>query len=112
MNSKKEKAHVRFKQVNALCDVVVRRLEKPIHGLVLLLCWRHADEKGYFDLSHNRIAEMAGISRRYAIQVMEDLERVKAVRTMSVGGGKTANRYRLGEPSKVVNCGSPPPQKE
>lgn len=119
MISKKEKSHIRFKQVNMICDAVIGKLAKPIHGLVLLLCWRHADEKGFFNLSHQRIADMAGISRRYAIEIMEDLERAKAVRTINVGGGTIANRYRLGEPSQVVNCrslldqktGSPSPRK-
>jgi hypothetical protein len=117
--SKKEKSHIRFKQVNMICDVVIQKLKNPIHGLVLLLCWRHADERGFFRLSFERIADDAGISRRYAITVMNELEDSKAIRTVSVGGGTIPNRYRLGEPSQVVNCrslldqktGSPPPRK-
>lgn len=119
MTPKKEKSHLRFQQINRLCDEVLRKLRTPAHGLVLIVCWRHADEYGRFQLSHTRIAESVGLGRRHVIDLMDDLESAQAIKVIRKGSGTSATRYRIQEPSLVVNCGSlletrtktPTPQK-
>ena len=108
----KQKAHKRFQQINSLVDVVSPKLGDPTLVAALLVCWRHADERGYFELSHGRIAKTVGTTRRHAIRLIRKLETVQAIKTVSVGSGVKSNRYRFLDPDGVIDQKSTNPPKE
>jgi hypothetical protein len=101
--TQKQKSHKRFQQVNALIDVVAPKLGNPTLIAVLLVCWRHADERGYFELSFGRIATSAGVSRRNAIRAIQALVSAQAIKTVAVGSGIRASRYRFSDPDQVID---------
>jgi hypothetical protein len=94
-----KKAEIRFRQVNHLCDRVIKHLE-PSHGLVLLIGWRHADTKNTFSLSESRIAESTGLTVRHIRTVIHKLIDIGALILVEPGLGTKAATYRItGEPT-------------
>ena len=102
----KAKSRQRFEQFNHLIDHMVKQLPTATHGLVLVVCWRHADQNQVFELSHSRIAEALGVTRRHIVDIMVDLQRLESIRLMRKGGGTRASRYRI--TGRVVPAASPP----
>ncbi len=91
----KEKASVRFQQVNLLCDQVLRNLPNASSGLVMLVCWRHADEDGVFCLAVSRIAQSTGKSERQIQRTMNELQKVGAIKQVKPAIGTRAPTYVL-----------------
>jgi hypothetical protein len=91
----KEKSSMRFQQVNVLCDQVVRNLPNASSGLVLLVCWRHADEDGVFCLSVSRIAQSIGKSERQIKRTMIELQKVGAIKLIKPAIGTRAPTFVL-----------------
>lgn len=91
----KEKASMRFQQVNLLCDEVLRNLPNATSGLVLLVCWRHADEGGVFCLAVSRIAASTGKSERQIQRTMSELQKVGAIKQVKPAIGTRAPTYVL-----------------
>jgi len=83
----KAKSRQRFEQFNHLIDHTVKQLPTPTHGLVLAVCWRHADQNQVFELSHSRIADALGVTRRHIVDIMADLQGLESIRLMRKGGG-------------------------
>ena len=96
----------RFEQLNDLVDNVIQQLPTPTHGLVLVVCWRHANRNRQFRISHGRIAESIKVSRRSAIRIMKSLESVGVIKLIAKGGGTQASTYEI--TGKVVTPASPP----
>ncbi len=101
----KAKSRQRFEQLNRLIDNIVSQLPTPTHGLVLVVCWRHADQNQVFELSHSRIADALGVTRRHIVDIMADLQGLESIRLMRKGGGTRASRYRI--TGQVVPAASP-----
>jgi hypothetical protein len=95
MTPKKSKAHHRFQMVNHLVDEIVPFLPSPTHAAALFVCWRHADHRGIFCLSHQRIATAIGISRRHAITIVTDLESRRVLMELQKGSGTSASKYKI-----------------
>ena len=91
----KDKASMRFKQVNFLCDYVLRNLPNTSCGLVLLVCWRHADEDGFFCLAVSRIAQSTGKSERQIQRTMTELQKVGVISLEKPAIGTRAPTYRI-----------------
>ena len=91
----KEKSRLRFQQANQLCDEVVRNLPNATSGLVLLVCWRHADEEGVFCLSESRIAESIGKSERQTRRTMHELKKLGAIKLVKKAIGTRPPTYVL-----------------
>ena len=91
----KSKSRQRFEQLNHLIDHTVKQLPTATHGLVLVVCWRHADQYGTFSVSHSRVAESISISRRSAIRIMKSLEGLGVVKQVSKGGGVRPSKYKI-----------------
>lgn len=102
----KAKSRQRFEQLNHLIDHTVSQLPTATHGLVLVVCWRHADQNQVFELSHSRIADALGVTRRHIVDIMVDLQRLESIRLMRKGGGTRASRYKI--TGRVVPAASPP----
>ena len=104
----KAKSRQRFEQLNHLIDNIVSKLPTATHGLVLVVCWRHADQNQVFELSHSRIADALGVTRRHIVDVMLDLQRLESIKLLSKGGGVKASRYKI--TGRVVPA-KPPPER-
>lgn len=91
----KEKSSIRFQQVNLLCDEVLCNLPNTSCGLVLLVCWRHADEYGVFCLAVSRIAQSTGKSERQIQRTMTELQKVGAIQLVKPAIGRNAPTYVL-----------------
>ena len=106
---KKRKSVQRFEQVNLLCDQVIRNLPTPTHGLVLLIGWRHADEKRVFRKSSTELAKFVGVTRRHMQKILDDLIAIGALRIVKERQGTIPTSYQItGKPrALVVNCSSP-----
>ncbi len=102
----KSKSRQRFEQLNHITDHMISKLPTATHGLVLVVCWRHADQNQVFELSHSRIADALGVSRRHIVDVMVDLQAVDSIRLLRKGGGTRASRYKI--TGRVVTAASPP----
>jgi len=105
-NPSKAKSSKRFEQINMILDEVVNQLPTPTHGLALVVCWRHANVKRQFSLSHNQLAGALRISRRSAIRTMNTLLEVGVIRRVKMGAGLTSSRYEI--TGKLVTPMSPP----
>lgn len=98
-----KKSDIRFRQVNHLCDLVVRHLE-PSHALVLLIGWRHANTKNIFTLSVSRLAEYSGFTERHVKNVIKKLIEEKALVVVNKGKGTQATTYKItGKPNETSN---------
>ena len=95
----------RSRQFNLMIDVLLSQLPTPTHGLVLVVCWRHADQNQVFELSHSRIAEALGVTRRHIVDIMVDLQQLESIRLMRKGGGVKASRYKI--TGRVVPAAGP-----
>ena len=104
----KAKSRQRFEQLNHLIDHMVKQLPTATHGLVLVVCWRHADQTQVFELSHSRIAEAIGVTRRHVVDIMADLLRLDSIKLVRKGGGVKASRYKI--TGRVVRA-TPPPDR-
>ena len=104
----KAKSRQRFEQLNYLIDKTISKLPTATHGLVLVVCWRHADQNQVFELSHSRIADALGVTRRHIVDIMVDLQAVDSIRLLRKGGGTKASRYKI--TGRVVPA-APPPNK-
>lgn len=102
----KSKSRQRFEQLNHIIDEIIGKLPLSVHGLVLIVCWRHADQHGKFSLSHQRIADAMNISRRSAIRFMKALEKSGAIKRLKKGSGITPSKYQI--TGRVVPAVSPP----
>jgi len=91
----KEKSRKRFQQVNMLCDEVLRNLPSATSGLVLLVCWRHADEDGCFCLSASRIAQSIGKSERQTRRTMNELKKLGAIKLVEKAIGTRPTTYAI-----------------
>lgn len=111
---KKRKSVQRFEQVNLLCDQVLRNLPTPTHGLVLLIGWRHANEKRIFRKSAPELARFIGVSKRHMQKIIDDLIEVGALKIASEPLGSIPTSYQItGKPRSLgVNHTSPltPPE--
>ena len=85
----------RNRQFNLMIDVLLSQLPTATHGLVLVVCWRHADQSQVFELSHSRIAEALGVTRRHVIRIMADLHRLGAIVLISKGSGVRPSTYKI-----------------
>lgn len=106
MRSPKAKSAKRFAQINHIVDDLFAKLPSPAHQAVLVVCWRHATTKGEFTLSHSRIAEVTGLTRRYVIGIMDKLQEIGVIELVRMGGGVIPSAYII---KGVVNQGSLPP---
>ena len=103
--NEKRKSHRRFEQVNLLADQVVQNLPTPTHGLLLLICWRHADVRCILRKSLNELATAAGISKRQAKRIVDDLVRVDALEVIRARQGTIPTVYRItGKPKPSVDA--------
>lgn len=91
----KDKARMRFQQVNMICDEVLRHIPNASSGLALLVCWRHADADGFFRLALSRIAESIGKSERQTQRIMTELQKVGAIKQVKPAIGTRAPTYVL-----------------
>ena len=83
------------RQFNLMIDVLLSQLPTATHGLVLVVCWRHADQNQVFELSHSRIADALGVTRRHVIRIMADLQRLGAIVLISKGSGVKPSTYKV-----------------
>jgi hypothetical protein len=56
-------------------------------------------------LSHSRIADALGVTRRHIVDIMADLQGLESIRLMRKGGGTRASRYKI--TGRVVPAASP-----
>lgn len=97
----------RIRQFNLMADVLFSQLPTATHGLVLVVCWRHADQYGTFSLSHSKIAETLGVTRRHVIRIMSDLQRLGSIAMVSKGSGVIPSVYKIRQirnRTAVENC--------
>lgn len=103
---KKRKSVKRFEQVNLLCDKVLQNLPTPTHGLVLLVGWRHANERRIFRKSSSELARALGMSKRQMQRVLDDLECVGAIKLVSERRGTLPPEYQItGKPRASDDMG-------
>jgi hypothetical protein len=95
LNTPKRKSAKRFEQVNLLCDQVVRNLDTPLHALVLLIGWRHANERCVFRKSANELAKFAGVSKRHMQNVLDDLIKAGAIKVVKERQGTIPTSYLI-----------------
>lgn len=105
----KRKSAQRFEQVNVLCDQVIRNLPTPTHALVLLIGWRHANEKRVFRKSAKELASFAGVSKRHMQNILDELIEIGALRVVRERQGTIPTCYLItGKPRSLeVNHTSP-----
>lgn len=95
MQPEKRKSHKRFEQLNELIDGITGTLPTPTHGMALMVCFRHGRPGGRFRVAIDRIADSAGISRRQAQRVLDDLERMGVVELLKEHQGPIPRLYRI-----------------
>jgi predicted ArsR family transcriptional regulator len=75
-------------------------LRNPTRVAVILVCYRHADENGEFEVSNKRIAKAVCLSERQAKRVLNDLERIGVLKLLKEHQGPIPRRYRItGKPA-------------
>lgn len=106
MNAKR-KSEMRFEQLNQLVDDIAPTLPTPAHVAVLFCCYRHARERGHFQVSTKRIADGARVSERHAKRLIDDLERFEVIEMEREHQGPIPRRYRITGNAAMVTPMSP-----
>jgi len=105
----KAKSAVRFGQVNTLIDEVIRNLPDPTMALVLLVCWRHADTKGFFRVQARVIGDTINLSKRQVQEHIRKLRAIGAIKQTKPAGGTMPPEYQItGKPRLVWKSTSTP----
>lgn len=91
----KRKSEMRFEQLNQLVDDIAPTLPTPAHVAVLFCCYRHARERGHFQVSTKRISASTKVSPRHARRIIDDLEQLKVIELMREHNGPIARQYRI-----------------
>jgi DNA-binding transcriptional ArsR family regulator len=85
----------KIKALNSFIDGPLKDLD-PTAALIWLVLIRHAHD-GFVEISHARLAQTLGVSRRTVIRHIQKLKESRLVRTVYRGGkGRGVNTYQLG----------------
>lgn len=95
MPAPKRKSQKRFEQLNQIIDDIAPTLPSPTHLAVLMICFRHGRQGGYFTVSTNRIAKSARLARRQTRRIIDDLETVGVIEMVSEHQGPIPRKYRI-----------------
>ncbi len=99
----------RFTIVNAMIDQHLAAL-KASDAILWLVLWRFVDSKsGTVTISHSRLAELAGMTRRGVVKAITRMTAAGYVKRVRKGGpDHSSNIYRLAlPPAQLGNHGSP-----
>lgn len=107
MHQSKRKSSERFEQLNLIVDEVAPKLPTPAHVAVLFCCFRHARERGHFQVSTRRIATSSKVSERHAKRIIDDLERLQVIAMEREHQGPIPRRYRITGRCAIVTPTSP-----
>lgn len=90
-------ASSRFAALNYFVDRHQQRFTRKLAGMVWLHLYRHADRQNRIKISHGRIAESLGASRRRVISAIGELEKCGAIKCIRRGkiGNQDPNKYQL-----------------
>ena len=91
----KRKSAMRFEQLNQLVDDIAPSLPQTAHVAVLFCCYRHARERGHFQVSARRIAEATKLSERHVKRVLDDLERGEVIEMVREHNGPIPKQYQI-----------------
>ncbi len=95
MDSRKGKSRKRFQQINLLCDEVIMHLPTTTHGLLLLVGWRHADERRCFRKSTPELAESLNLTKRHCQRVIDQLIEIGALKVIVPASGTRPATYLI-----------------
>ncbi|MCO8121457.1 helix-turn-helix domain-containing protein [Stieleria sp. TO1_6] len=91
----KRKSQKRFEQLNRIIDDIAPTLPSASHLAVLLICFRHGRQAGFFRASTKRIAKSARLSERHVKRIINDLETAGVVRLEAEHNGPIPRSYRI-----------------
>jgi len=94
MSNKRSKSGRRFEQLNRLVDEICPRLQ-PLQSWLLLICWRHANEKGQFRLSVSRMVRQTTKSKRTVQRNLRKLMERGAIRIIDGPKGTSTTTYQI-----------------
>lgn len=95
MDKTKRKSQKRWEQFNRIVDVVAPSLPTSTHVAVLLCCFRHGRQGGYFRASTKRIAESAGLKKRQTQYILDELEQLGVITFISEHKGPIPRVYQV-----------------
>ncbi len=95
MSTPKRKSQLRFEQLNLIVDEVAPSLRSPSQVAVLVVCYRHASPSGKFGICTARIAKSSKLSHRQARRVLDELEALGVIKSLSDHVGPIAKQYRI-----------------
>ena len=95
MTTPKRKSSRRFEQLNLIVDEIAPSLRSPSQVAVLFACYRHALPSGKFAICTARIAKSAKLSHRQARRVLDELEALTVIESLSDHVGPIAKQYRI-----------------
>jgi hypothetical protein len=95
VSNAKSKSQKRFEQLNRIVDRIAPTLQTPSQVAVLLVCYRHAFERGHFRVSIRRIADATRLSTRQVMRVMDQLRRLGVIDLLEEHRGPVPAQYRI-----------------
>jgi hypothetical protein len=106
MHKANRRSYQRFQQFNCLVDSVAGQLPTPTHIAVMLCCFRHGREGGYFRVSTSRLAKSVGLRRRRVQAVLDDLQAAGVIELVSEHNGPVPRvyRFRFTEANGALQC--------
>lgn len=111
MNNAKRTSSKRFQQLNKLVDKIGPKLETASQFAVLMVCYRHAKGRGFFQVSCSRIAKATKLSVRQVRRIIEQLKKRGVIEQISEHQGPIPPEYRItGKTTNVDTDGNILPQ--
>ncbi len=95
MNKAKRTSSKRFQQLNKLVDVIGPHLDTTSQFAVLMSCYRHARERGVFQVSCSRIAKVTKLSVRQVRRILEQLKKRGVIEQISDHRGPIPPQFRI-----------------
>ncbi|MEO1616828.1 MAG: hypothetical protein AAFV88_13310 [Planctomycetota bacterium] len=115
MQAPKRKSQKRWEQLNRIIDDVAPSLPSASHVAVLMICFRHGRQGGFFRVSTSRIAKSSKLSDRHVKRILDDLEKSGVISLEAEHKGPTPRTYRItgraaNGDAHVTNSTEPTPQ--
>lgn len=95
MPDPKRKSTKRFEQLNRIVDIIAPTLPTPSHVAVLLCCFRHGRENGYFRVSTPRLAKTVGLKNRRVQDIIDSLVKLNVLEFVSEHIGPIPRTYKI-----------------
>jgi hypothetical protein len=91
----KSKSANRFKQVNYITKHVIQTLPTPLSIAVLMIAWRHADERFEFQVSTGQFAGYCSVSVRQIQKTLSMMREGGVIELVKQGYGTTPAVHRV-----------------